>query len=111
VEMQDQIHLPRRLERDVPHSGLEQVGRIQQAREIVEDVLGVTLSSETGHRKARGLRFRADEGQVLTDERVQEAGLADIGRAGKGDMAGSGGQRVSSMSGRTSSLSGTPARS
>ena len=61
---------------------------LEQARQVVEDVLGVVLGAEAGHGQAGGLGPRAHDGQVLADQGVEEGGLADVGRAGEGDVAG-----------------------
>ena len=65
-----------------------QVAGIEQAGQIVEDVLGVALGAEAGHRQAGGLGLGAHDGEVLADEGVEERGLADVGGAGEGDVAG-----------------------
>jgi len=44
----------------------------------VEDVLGVAVGPDAGHRQAGGLRLGADDGKVLADERVEKGRLADI---------------------------------
>ena len=93
MQMQDQVHPPSGLERELPHSGLQQVRWIQQAGKIVEDVLGILIGSQTGHRETSGLGLGADNGEVLAHERVEQGGLADVRCAGKGDVAGSGGMK------------------
>ena len=72
----------------VAHPLLKQVGGIEQAWQIVEDVLGLTFGPDAGDRKPGGLGLGADDGKVLADKRVEQRGFADIGRAGKGDMTG-----------------------
>ena len=59
----------------------------------MEHELGVALGPEPDDRKAGGLGLGAHDGEVLADQGVEERGFADIGRAGEGDVAGSGGMR------------------
>jgi hypothetical protein len=75
------------------HAGLEQVGRIEQAREILEHVLRVCFGPKADDREPGGLRLGTYDRQVLTDQGVQEAGLSDVGGAGEGDVAGEGHMR------------------
>ena len=56
----------------------------------MKDVLGVALGAEAGDREPGGLGLGAHDGEVLADEGVEERGLADIGGAGEGDVAGAG---------------------
>ena len=56
----------------------------------MEDVLCVAPGAEPGHGQAGSLGPRTHDGQVLTDEGIEERGLPDVGRAGEGDVAGAG---------------------
>jgi hypothetical protein len=91
--MEQQIHSANGFQGNVPHSCLEQISRIQEPGEIVKDVLGVGLGPDPGDREASGLGLGADNRQMLAEERIEQAGLADVRSAGKGDVAGSDGHR------------------
>ena len=43
------------VERQLPHADLQQVGGIEEAGQVVEDVLGVAVGAEAGDRQAGGL--------------------------------------------------------
>ena len=55
----------------------------------MEDVLESPFGPQADHRKTGGLGFGADDGEVLAHEGVEQDGLADVRRAGEGDVAGS----------------------
>ena len=61
---------------------------LQEAREVVEDELGVAGGAEPDDGEPGGLGLGAHDGQVFPDQGVEEGGLADVGDAGEGDMAG-----------------------
>ena len=54
----------------------------------MEDELGVALGAEPDDREAGRLGLRADDGEVLPDEAVEQGGFPDVGDAGEGDVAG-----------------------
>ncbi len=93
--MQHQIHFPGCCQCDLAHPLLKQVRGIEQAGQVMEDVLGLTFGPDAGDRKPGGLGLGAYDGKVLADKRVQQRGFADIRRAGKGDMTGPGGHPAS----------------
>ncbi len=70
--MEHQVHAVERLERELAHAGLHEVGGVEQAGQVVEDVLGVALRPEAGDGKARSLRAGAHDGEVLADERIEQ---------------------------------------
>ena len=90
MEMEDDIHAIELLERELAHAHLHQVRGIQKSRQVVEDVLRVAVGADSGHGESGGLSARADDGEVLADDGVEEGRLADVGGAGEGDVAGSG---------------------
>ncbi len=55
-----------------PHSFLHGIGGIEQAGQIVKDVLDPLLGPETHYRQPGGLRLGAYQGQVLPDQGVQQ---------------------------------------
>ena len=74
-------------ERQLAHAGLHEIGGLKQSGQVVEDVLDVAVGPEADHRQPGGLSLGAHDGEMGADERVQQRGLADVGRAGEGDMA------------------------
>ena len=88
MQVQDDVGARQHVAGGGEHAGLEGVGRVEQAGQVVEDVLGVAVGAETDDRQAGRLGLGAHDGQVLADEGIQEAGLADVGVAGEGDDAG-----------------------
>jgi len=50
----------------------------------------VLIGPEASYGKSGSLGFGADNGEVLTHQRIQQGGLADVRRAGEGDVAGLG---------------------
>jgi len=89
MKMKHKVHFSRGFQGDLAHPGLKQVTRLQEAGQIMKDELGVGLSPNPGDWEPSCLRLGADQGQVLPHEGIQEGGLADIGGAGEGDVAGS----------------------
>jgi hypothetical protein len=90
MEVEDGRGAPELLQGGQAHPGLHQVAGFEQAGEIVEDKLGIAFGAEADDWEPGGLRLGADDGQVLADEGVEEGGLAHVGDAGEGDMAGLG---------------------
>jgi hypothetical protein len=90
VDVQHHVSSSEAFVRRREHAGLQGVGGVEQTREIVKDVLGVGVGAETDDREPGRLRFGAHDGQVLADERVEQARLADVGCAGEGDVAAEG---------------------
>ena len=88
--MEHQVDALERLERERAHTGLHEVGGVEQTGQVVEDVLGVALGPEAGDGRRVAWGARAHDGEVLADERVEQRGLADVGGAGEGDVAGAG---------------------
>jgi hypothetical protein len=69
------------------HPGLKRIARIEQAGEILEDVLRVCLGPEADDGEPGGLGLGADDRQVLADQGVEEARLSDVRYAGERDVA------------------------
>jgi len=69
---------------------VHQIRRVEEAREIVENVLGVIGTVDADDRQAGGLGSGTDQGEVLSDDGVEEGALADVGPAGEGDISASG---------------------
>jgi hypothetical protein len=91
MEMEHQVHPAGGFQGDLPHAFLKEVPGIEKPGQIVEDVLGLPLGSETDYGEAGGLRFGTHDREMLTDEGVEQGGLAHVGGAGEGDVAASGG--------------------
>ncbi len=72
MQRQDQVHCGQALERQVAHAGLQHVGRLEQAGQIVEHVLRVALGAEAHDGNPGGLRLGAHDRQVGPDERVEQ---------------------------------------
>ena len=70
--MEHQVHPLECLERELAHADLHEVGGVEQAGQVVKDVLGVALGPEAGHGKPRRLGARAHDGEVLADECVEQ---------------------------------------
>ena len=88
VEMEDDIHARECGEGELAHALLHEVAGIEEPGEIVPDVLGVALGAKAHDGEPRRLGLGAHDGEVDADEAVQERGLADVGGAGEGDVAG-----------------------
>jgi hypothetical protein len=80
-------------ERQGTHARLHGILGIEQPRKIMKDILDVAIGAEAGHGKPGGLGLGAHQGEVLADQGVEERGFADVGSAGKGDVATAGMQR------------------
>ena len=90
VEMEHHVHAAERVNGELAHPDLHQVGRVKESGEIVKDVLRVAVRADPDDRQAGGLGARAHDGQVLADEGVEQRRLADVGRAGQGDVTAPG---------------------
>ena len=53
--MEHEIHALERVERELAHAGLHQVGGVEQTGQVVEDVLGVALGPEADYGQPGGL--------------------------------------------------------
>ncbi len=89
MELKNDIHAWQRGEGELAHPLLHQVARVEQAGQVMPDVLDVAFRPEPDHREARGLRLRAHDGKVHADQAIEQCRLADVGGAGKGDVASS----------------------
>jgi hypothetical protein len=87
MQVQDQVHLAGGGQRDFTHSLLHEVSGVEQSGQIVEDVLGIAVGADPGDRQTGGLRLWAYDGEVLTDQSVEQGGFAGIGRAGERNVA------------------------
>ena len=87
MEVENEIHALERVQCEGPHPGLHQIAGLEQAGEVVEHVLDVTVGAEADHGQPGRLGLGAHDGEVGTDEGIEERGLADVGRAGERDVA------------------------
>ncbi len=71
-EVQHQIGLLELLQRERPHPFLQRVGRVQESRKIVKDVLDGATGSNPHHRHPGRLRLGAHQREVLAHQGVQE---------------------------------------
>jgi len=85
----------------VAHRLVQRVLGLEQPGAVGEDELRVIASEETHDGDASGLRLRRYDGQVLSDEGVEQGGLADVGSAGEGDGAAAGHDRKLPPSSKT----------
>ena len=69
------------------HRAIEPAARIEDAGRVDQQDLALALDRDAHQADAGGLRLRADDRDLLPDERVDEGGLAGIGRADHGDEA------------------------
>ena len=72
------------------HGAVEPSLRREDAGRIDQDDLGVVLDHDAADQRARRLHLARDDGDLGADQRVDERGLADIGRADQRDEAASG---------------------
>ena len=72
VEVKNHFHRRQRRERQGPHAALEQVRRIDQAGQVMEDVLRLLVGPEPDDRKPGGLRLGTHQAQVGPDQGIQE---------------------------------------
>jgi hypothetical protein len=86
--MEDQIGRAERLQGHRPHALLQEVGGLEQPREIVEDELGLVLGAEPHHRQTSRLGLRGDNGKMLSDQGIQQGRFPHVGRPCEGDVAG-----------------------
>ena len=75
-------------EGELAHALLHEVAGVEESGEIVPDVLDVAVGAKADGGQSRRLGLGAHDGEVDADEAVQERGLADVGCAGEGDVAG-----------------------
>ncbi len=88
MEVEDRVGAGQFVEGGDAHPGLHHVPGLEEPREVVEDELGVAGGAEPDHGEPGGLGLGAHDGQVFPDQGVEEGGLADVGDAGEGDVAG-----------------------
>ena len=89
-EEQDEICLLQRGERGAEHRLLQEVAGLQEAGRVHEHHLDAVLRPDAEHPLPRGLRARRHNAQLLADKGVEQRGLADVGRADQGHIAGPG---------------------
>ena len=63
------------------------IGRVQ-ARSIDEHDLAALLRHDALNAIARGLRFRCNDGDLLSDQVIQQRGFSRVGAADNGHKAG-----------------------
>jgi hypothetical protein len=90
MEIEDQVHLTGSSQSQLSHSLLEEVSGLQQAWQVVKDVLGVTVGSDARNRQAGGLGLRTHNGEVLSYQGVEQGGFAHVGGSGERDVTGLG---------------------
>ena len=63
---------------------------MEQSGGVMDDHLHVAVGADADHAIARGLRLGADDGELLTDDAVQERGFAGVRLTDDGDDSGAG---------------------
>jgi hypothetical protein len=89
MEVKYEIHLSSGRQRELAHTFLHEVSRIEQSWQIMKDVLGFAFRPYAGYRQAGSLGLGAYDGEMLSHQGVEQGGLAHVWGAGEGDMAGS----------------------
>ena len=69
------------------HGAVEPAFRREDAGRIDQDDLGVVLDHDAADQRARGLHLARDDRDLGADQRVDQRGFADIGRADQRDEA------------------------
>src|SRR5581483_11837657 len=95
----------------IEHPAIEQMLRLMETGRVDNDQLGIGIGADADDAATGGLRLGADDRDLMTDETVEQGGLADVGPAGEGQEAGAmnllGGHRQSiARSGRRTLPSG-----
>ena len=83
----DQIGVMRPAPGGRDHGAIEPPLRQEDAGRIDQDDLGVVVDHDAADQRARGLHLARDDGDLGADQRVDQRGLADIGRADQRDEA------------------------
>ena len=87
-EQSDEVHVRDGIARDLDHVVAQTAARLVKARGIEQDELRIALGHDAVDAVARGLRLIGDNGDLLADERVGQAGLADVRTPAEGDHGG-----------------------
>ena len=69
------------------HGAVEPPLRREDAGRIDQDDLGVVVDHDAADQRAGGLHLARDDGDLGADQRIDQRGLADIGRADQRDEA------------------------
>ena len=72
MQVDDEIALGEGLERQGAHPGVEEVARLEEAGEVVEDVLDVGVGAEPDDGDAGGLRLGRDHRERFPDQGVHQ---------------------------------------
>ena len=88
-EVEDHVGVMQCVEGGGAHDLLQGDGGFEESRRVDEHDLGVAEGQDAGDAVARGLGARAGDGEFLSDEPVEERGLADVRLADDGDETGS----------------------
>ena len=87
-EQSDEVHVRDGIARDLHHVVAQTAARLVKARGVEQDELRIALGHDAVDAVARGLRLIGDNGDLLADERVGQAGLADVRTSAEGDHGG-----------------------
>ena len=79
------VGAPRALPGGAHHRAVEAAARREHPRGVHEHDLRRAADGDAEHPVAGGLRFRGDDGNLGSDQAVEERGLAGVGRAEEGD--------------------------
>ena len=84
-EIDDHVGVGERPERRTSHGSVELVSGVEQPGRVEHDHLRVGGRADSNDAVARGLGLRAHDGQLLTDDAIEERGLSGVGFADDGD--------------------------
>ena len=87
-EQSDEVHVRDGIARDLHHVVAQTAARLVKARSVEQDELRIALGHDAVDAVARGLRLIGDNGDLLADECVGQAGLADVRTSAEGDHGG-----------------------
>jgi hypothetical protein len=91
MEVEDGLRGQERRTRGRDHGLLQEVARLEQAREVDKPELDVPIGTDAEYRSSTGLRLGADNGERFTDDGIQERRFAGVGPASERDRRETGG--------------------
>ena len=86
-DQRQQIHVAHGLERDIDHSHVHAVRGLVHARRVHEDDLPIRIILDADDAGSRRLGLVRYDGELVTDDAVEQCGLARIGAADEGNEA------------------------
>ncbi len=104
-QLDDGVRFPGAAPGGLDHGPVEASPWLEDAGRVHQDHLGLAIHGHAAHREARGLDLLGDDGDLLTDQMVDQGGLAGVGRPDHGHEA-----RPPPIRRRPGRLQGRPSR-